>query len=126
MTQHRFERDLRFDWLERGADFCKLALSDNTENRSHYPFAFRLTLTYALSKVGLDLRIEVANTSEEILSASIGVSRAFNWPLVAGLREGSYCLTFSNQERAPIRRLKDGLLRPAPESTPIVGRVLVL
>jgi galactose mutarotase-like enzyme len=25
MTQHGFARDLRFDWLERGADSCKLA-----------------------------------------------------------------------------------------------------
>jgi galactose mutarotase-like enzyme len=126
MRQHGFARDLRFDWLERGADSCKLALSDNAETRSHYPFAFRLTVTYTLSKTGLNFSIEVANTGEEILPASIGVHPAFNWPLLAGLSKGSYCLTFSNQERAPIRRLKDGLLQPASESTPIVGKVLAL
>src|SRR3984957_12805063 len=65
MTQHGFARDLRFDWLERGADSCKLALSDNAETRSHYPFTFRLTVTYTLSKTGLDFSIEVANTGEE-------------------------------------------------------------
>jgi galactose mutarotase-like enzyme len=126
MTQHGFARDLRFDWLERGAGSCQLVLADNAETRSRYPFAFRLTVTYALSKTGLDFSIEVANTGEEILPASVGVHPAFNWPLLGGLSKESYYLTFSNQERAPIRRLKDGLLRPVPESTPIVGKVLAL
>ena len=126
MTQHGFARDLRFDWLERGAGSCKLVLADNAETRSRYPFAFRLTVTYAVSKTGLDLSIEVINTGEEILPASIGLHPAFNWPLLGRLSKEAYCLTFSNQERAPIRRLKEGLLRPAPEPTPIVGKVLAL
>jgi galactose mutarotase-like enzyme len=126
MTQHGFARDLRFDWLDRGAGSCKLVLADNAETRSRYPFAFRLTVTYALSKTGLDVSIQVTNTGEEILPASIGLHPAFNWPLLAELSKEAYRLTFSNQERAPIRRLKDGLLRPAPESTPIVGKVLAL
>jgi galactose mutarotase-like enzyme len=83
-------------------------------------------VTYALSKTGLDFIIEVTNTGEEILPASIGAHPAFNWPLRAGLSKEAYGLTFSNQERAPIRRLKDGLLRVAPEPTPIVGKVLAL
>jgi galactose mutarotase-like enzyme len=126
MTQHGFARDLRFNWLERGAGSCKLVLADSAETRSRFPFAFRLTVTYVLSKTGLDFSIEVANTGEEILPAPIGVHPAFNWPLLAALSKESYRLTFSNQERAPIRRLKDGLLRLAPESTPIVGKVLAL
>jgi galactose mutarotase-like enzyme len=126
MTQHGFARDHRFDWLERGASSCKLVLADNAETRSHYPFAFRLTGTYALSKTGLDFIIEVTNTGEETLPASIGAHPAFNWPLRAGLSKEAYGLTFSNQERAPIRRLKHGLLRVAPEPTPIVGKVLAL
>jgi len=126
MTQHGFARDLRFDWMERGADSCKLVLADSAETRARYPFAFRLTVTYALSKTGLDLGIEIANTGEEMLPASIGLHPAFNWPLLAGRGKESYRLAFSNEEPAPIRRLKDGLLRPAPEPSPIVGKVLAL
>jgi len=83
-------------------------------------------VTYTLSKTGLNVVIEVTNTGEEILPVSIGAHPAFNWPLLAGLRKEAYGLTFSNQERAPVRRLKDGLLRVMPEPTPIVGKVLAL
>src|SRR6202000_1276495 len=48
MTQHGFARDSRFEWVERGAASCRLVLTDNAQTRSHYPFAFRLTATYAL------------------------------------------------------------------------------
>jgi galactose mutarotase-like enzyme len=126
MTQHGFARDLRFDWLERSAGSCKLVLADNAETRARYPFAFRLTVTYALSQAGLSLGVDVTNTGDEILPASIGLHPAFNWPLLAGVSKESYGLTFSNQEPAPIRRLKDGLLRLAPVSTPIGGNVLAL
>jgi galactose mutarotase-like enzyme len=126
MTQHGFARDIRFDWLDRGASSCKLVLADNAETRSRYPFAFRLTVTYALSETGLDIGIEVTNTGEEMLPASIGLHPAFNWPLPAGLNKEAYRLTFSDEERAPIRRLKEGLLRPTQEPTPIVGNVLAL
>jgi len=126
MTQHGFARDLRFDWLERGDDSCKLVLADSAESRARYPFAFRLTVTYALREACLDLGIEVANTGEEMLPASIGLHPAFNWPLLAGLGKEAYRLVFSSEEPAPIRRLKDGLLRPVPEPTPIVGKVLAL
>jgi galactose mutarotase-like enzyme len=126
MTQHGFARDIRFDWLDRGASSCKLVLADNAETRSRYPFAFRLTVTYALSETGLDIGIEVTNTGEEMLPASIGLHPAFNWPLLAGLNKEAYRLTFSDEERAPIRRLKEGLLRPTQEPTPIVGNVLAL
>jgi galactose mutarotase-like enzyme len=126
MTQHGFARDLRFDWLERGAGSCKLVLVDNAQTRTRYPFAFRLTVSYAVSEAGLDVSIEVTNTGEEILPASIGLHPAFNWPLLAGVGKESYCLTFSNPERAPVRRLNNGLMRLAPEPTPMIGTVLAL
>jgi hypothetical protein len=35
-------------------------------------------------------------------------------------------LEFAEEESEPIRRLKDGLLRPKPEPTPILGKLLNL
>jgi galactose mutarotase-like enzyme len=126
MTQHGFARDHRFEWIEREPDRCTLVLTDNAETRSRYPFAFRLAVTYALQQSDLDVTLEITNTGEEILPASIGAHPAFNWPLLSGLEKEAYALTFSNEEPAPVRRLKDGLLRSAPEPTPIHGKTLAL
>src|ERR1700675_3374770 len=126
MTQHGFARDHRFEWIEREPDRCTLVLTDNAETRQRYPFAFRLAVTYVLQDADLDVMLEIANTGEEILPASIGAHPAFNWPLLPGLAKQAYSLTFSNEEPAPVRLLKDGLLRSAPEPTPVHGKTLAL
>jgi galactose mutarotase-like enzyme len=126
MTQHGFARDSHFAWIERGPSSCRLALTDSAETRARYPFAFRLTVTYSLRDGALDVSFEIANPGTEMLPASLGGHPAFNWPLLPGLTKESYRLTFSHDEPAPIRRLKDGLLRAKPEPTPIKGRVLAL
>ena len=126
MTQHGFARDQRFDWIERGPAQCALALTDTAATRARYPFAFRLTVSFLLASSGLEVRLEVANTGEEMLPASIGAHPAFNWPLLASMEKEAYRLTFTDDEPAPIRRLRDGLLRAASEPTPIQGRTLAL
>jgi galactose mutarotase-like enzyme len=126
MTQHGFARDTRFEWVERGHSSCRLVLSDNAQTRARYPFAFRLAVTYTLRGPGLDVSFEIANPGEEMLPASIGGHPAFNWPLLPGVDKASYRLDFSREEPTPIRRLKDGLLRPQVEPSPIRGRELAL
>lgn len=126
MTQHGFARDQRFEWAVREPDRCTLVLTDNAVTRERYPFAFRLSVSYALQASDLDVTLEIANTGEEILPASIGAHPAFNWPLLSGLDKQAYALTFSSEESAPVRRLKDGLLRAAPEPTPVHGTTLAL
>ena len=126
MTQHGFARDSRFEWIERGGDFCRLMLTDNSETRSRYPFAFRFVVTYTLRETDLDVAFEIENPGDEILPASIGGHPAFNWPLLPGTAKESYRLHFSNEEPAPIRRLKDGLLRAEPVPSPIAGKTLAL
>jgi galactose mutarotase-like enzyme len=126
MTQHGFARDQTFDWRERGPKSCTLVLTDNAASRQRFPFAFRMALTYAVDDVHLDVRFEITNTGDEILPASLGGHPAFNWPLLAGLPKESYEIHFANDEPAPIRRLKDGLLRDKSEATPIEGKTLAL
>jgi galactose mutarotase-like enzyme len=126
MTQHGFARDSRFEWVERGPDSCRLVLADNTETRSRYPFVFRFTVTYALHEADLAVAFEVENSGDEMLPASVGGHPAFNWPLRPGMAKESYTLSFSDEETAPIRRLKDGLLRAEPEPSPISGKRLAL
>jgi galactose mutarotase-like enzyme len=69
---------------------------------------------------------EITNTGGEPLPASIGAHPAFNWPLLPELAKTDYRLTFADDERAPIRRLKDGLVLVSPQPTPIEGTVLDL
>jgi galactose mutarotase-like enzyme len=126
MTQHGFARDLRFDWIEQGADSCKLMLANSAATSSHYPFAFQVTVAYQASDSDLDVTLEIANTGTETLPASIGAHPAFNWPLLPGLAKESYRLLFSEDETAPIRRLNNGLMRAAPEPSPVTGKTMAL
>ena len=126
MTQHGFARDQTFGWRERRKTSCTLDLTDNVASRAHFPFAFRLAVTYAVDDVHLDVRFEITNTGDETLPASLGGHPAFNWPLAPGLPKEAYGIQFSNEEPAPIRRLKGGLLRAKSEPTPIKGSHLAL
>ena len=126
MTQHGFARDSRFEWVECGTTSCRLVLVDSAETRSRYPFAFRFTVTYTLQGADLDVALEIENPGDEMLPASVGGHPAFNWPLLPGLAKEGYSLSFPDEEPAPIRRLKDGLLRAAPEPSPIRGKRLAL
>jgi galactose mutarotase-like enzyme len=126
MTQHGFARDHRFEWVAREPNSCKLVLIDSEATRARYPFAFRLEVSYTVKGADLDVALEITNTGDEMLPASIGAHPAFNWPLLSGVGKESYTLIFSDEETAPIRRLKDGLMRPQPEPTPIRGKTLAL
>src|SRR5882757_8851535 len=126
MTQHGFARDRRFAWVEQGPRSCKLALNDDSETRARYPFSFRLEVTYTVDGPALDVTFDVINTGDEMLPASLGGHPAFNWPLLPGSPKEAYTLSFGKDELAPIRRLKDGLMRPQPELTPVIGRTLAL
>jgi galactose mutarotase-like enzyme len=126
MKQHGLARDLAFEWVERDLTSCRLILKDSAETRIHYPFSFTLTVSYAVNGGDLDEVVEIDNTGNEILPASIGAHPAFNWPLLPGLNKESYSLTFFNDEIEPIRRLKDGLLQKDPEPTPVRGNFLAL
>jgi galactose mutarotase-like enzyme len=126
MTQHGFARDRKFSWRARGTKSCTLVLNDDAATRSHFPFAFGLAVTYAVEDAHLDVGFEITNTGGETLPASIGAHPAFNWPLLPGLAKEAYAISFSEEEREPIRRLKDGLMRAQPESTPVRGRILAL
>src|SRR5260370_8155155 len=110
MTQHGLARDFGFDWTERGPTCCTLILTDGAATRSRYPFAFRLAVTYTVKNADLEVTLEITNTGDEMLPASIGAHPAFNWPLLPGLEKEAYKLTFSNDATFPLHRLKDGLL----------------
>ena len=126
MTQHGFARDHRFICLQHELAFCQFVLYDDAETLSRYPFPFRLEITYTAKGADLEVGLQITNTSDENMPASIGAHPAFNWPLLPELTKEDYRLTFSDNEIAPVRRLKDGLMRAKPEPTPIEGKTLAL
>jgi len=126
MTQHGFARDHRFICLQHELAFCQFVLYDDAETLSRYPFPFRLEITYTAKGADLEVGLQIKNTSDENMPASIGAHPAFNWPLLPELAKEDYRLTFSDNEIEPVRRLKDGLMRAKPEPTPIQGKTLAL
>jgi galactose mutarotase-like enzyme len=126
MTQHGFARDRKFAWTERTPNSCTLVLTDDAETLSRFPFAFRLAVSYAVAEADLEVQFAITNTGNEVLPASIGAHPAFNWPLSPKIPKDVYTLEFDEEEREPIRRLKDGLLRPEPEPALVFGKSLTL
>lgn len=126
MTQHGFARDHRFICAQHEPTFCRFVLVDDPETLSRYPFPFRLEITYTAKGSDLEVALQITNTGDETMPASIGAHPAFNWPLLPDLTKEDYRLTFSDNEIAPVRRLKDGLMRATPEPTPIQGKTLAL
>lgn len=126
MTQHGFARDQRFKWSERESQSCALELQDNSATRPHYPFAFRLGVTYTLQDDTLIVAHDIENRGDVVLPASIGAHPAFQWPLPGAADKTSHTIVFSDAETAPVRRLENGLMRIQPEPTPVEGATLAL
>lgn len=55
LTQHGFARDRKFRWAERMATGCTLVLEDDPTSRALFPYAFSLTLSYAVDETGIHL-----------------------------------------------------------------------
>jgi len=127
LPKHGFARDRDFTWLDRSAAHCSLELTDDAHTRLAYPFAFRLTISYALEPAGLRMDLTLHNPGTTPLPASLGLHPAFRWPLAPGLPKHAHRLVFEADEPAPLRRLDaQGLLLPESFPTPIQGRVLAL
>lgn len=126
MTQHGFARDRRFEWSQRSATSCRLVLHDDPQTLAIYPFPFLLEVAYALDDNSLKIEFTVTNTGQEVLPASIGAHPAFRWPLIDGVAKEAHTLLFAEEERAPIKRLSEGLLLPNPSPSPVRDRRLDL
>jgi galactose mutarotase-like enzyme len=125
MRQHGFARDRSFTLIDQAPESCAFRLVDDEASRAAYPFAFALELRYAVAGPRLSVEYRLVNPGREPLPASLGAHPAFRWPLPAA--EGRpHALLFDQDEPSPIRRLKDGLLLPEPQPSPIAGRRLDL
>lgn len=124
--RHGFVRTSTFALVSSDAARCTWRLEASEATRRHYPFEFRLDVTYAIEGVALHMTAEVTNRGDGLMPASFGFHPALRWPLPYGKPRAAHEIVFEHDEPAPIRRPIDGLLSTAQYPTPVRGRRLVL
>ncbi len=126
MPKHGFARDLTWKVETCESDSLTLSLGDSPKTRIHFPFAFRLLLTYRLDSDGLLMAATLENPAEVPLPASFGFHPAFRWPLDAAHSKTDHRLRFEAEEMAPLRRLDGDLMGEAPWPNPVLRQELAL
>lgn len=91
---HGFLSTMYMTVVEQTSDRCALELTDSSQTRAAYPFAFRLTLTYALEERGLTASYRVKNRSGQTMYFGLGGHPGFRVPLRPGRRFEDYFLQF--------------------------------
>ena len=127
LPKHGFARRRRFETVSATDAAATLRLTADAETRAHYPFDFRLDLSFAIDGAQLSIVAEVANEGVAAMPASFGFHPAFAWPLPYGRPRAAHRLRFAAPEPAPIRRIDQrGLLTDTPHPTPVDGDTLIL
>ena len=127
MPKHGFARRSSFAVIAAEADRAVLRLSASDATRAVYPFEFALDLAYALAGAQLTMAATIANHGARAMPASFGFHPALRWPLPFGASRAEHRLRFAQDEPAAVRRIDaQGLLRPAPEPSPVIGNRLAL
>lgn len=124
--RHGFARTSTFTVVRSEPASCTFRLEASEATRRHYPFDFRLDVTYRIEAATLHMEAEVTNTGEAVMPASFGFHPALRWPLPYGKPRGAHEIVFERDEPTPIRRPVDGLLSAAQFPTPVRDRHLLL
>ncbi len=125
MHQHGFARRSEFALAASDDATCRFELVASDATRAVYPFAFRLSLTYALHDQALTVTAEVENRDARSMPFGFGFHPAFLWPLpgAAGL---AHTVTLDNGAEPPLTRLKDGLVNPEKLPSPFKAGKITL
>ena len=127
MKQHGFARHLRFEVVDVAENRASFRLTDGSDTRPHYPFAFLLEITYRLDGATLSVDVTIGNPGDVALPASFGFHPAFAWPLPYGEDRLAHRITFSADEPDRLREIaSDGTIAVETRASPLDGRVLAL
>jgi len=95
MSIHGFAASSVFSVVDKSKDCLVMELTDTTETRKQYPFAFSLQIIYRLVGCGVEITYRVENRSSETMPFGIGGHPGFRVPLVDGECFEDYSITFS-------------------------------
>lgn len=102
------------------------ALRDNPSTRSHYPFAFRLDVSYRLAPREVSIGFEVANAGDTAMPFAIGLHPGFLWPF-AGPGPEEYSILFEREEATSVPVIDgNGLFTDGRRPIALDGRRLPL
>lgn len=126
MPIHGFAADREFAITHRARDRVTLALTDDATTRAHFPFGFRLDVTYTLSPSALLAEFRVENTGERAMPYALGFHPGFRWPLADGTRD-NHAITFAAAEDPAVPVItQDGLFADSRRPIPLHNSVLAL
>lgn len=122
LGQHGFARDREFAVLRESATEAVFQLRDDAASRAVFPFAFELTITYALRESILTVRWDVQNpgSGQPELLFSIGAHPAFRCPLLPEETFEDYFFAFDHPVTLRRQLLREGLR--TGQTTPVLTR----
>lgn len=80
MPKHGLVKDMAFALTDKTAESLTLSLESNEETLAHYPFDFRLSVSYTLKGTMLGVIFSVQNRSGEPMPFLLGAHPALNLP----------------------------------------------
>ena len=98
MDRHGFARHQEFKLLESNSDSAVFELTSTEETKNHFPFDFRLTVTFQLNGNSLQQSFDVENTGEGTLGFQLGGHPAFSVPYRDGERYNDYQVVFGEEQ----------------------------
>jgi galactose mutarotase-like enzyme len=126
MGVHGFAADSPFCVEELSASRVMFRLTDSQDSHKAYPFAFALTVAYALAETSLTTEIAVANVGESVMPYACGVHPGFCWPMCGGER-ARHRIQFEGEEELLLPEITaDGLFSSRRRAAPLRGRTLAL
>ncbi len=124
MPIHGFAPTSPFAVERVSADAATLSLCDSEATRRHYPFAFRLGVTFTLEPDALAVELRVANADTRPMPYAAGLHPGFAWPARA---EGRGAILFGADETPLVPVITaEGLFSPQRRPVAIDGRAMAL
>lgn len=97
-----------FKVVKHTSDMLVLELTSNTSNLKHYPFPFRLEITYKLEKNKLLNQFLVENTGKDTMHFAVGGHPIFRLP---NAERRNYQYTFSKKMTRSRNHIDDSLIQ---------------
>lgn len=126
MPVHGFAASSMFDLVDHGPSSATFELRDTAATRTHFPFAFRLRVSYALGERSLDIDVKVENAGAQVMPYACGLHPGFAWPFAGGAQE-AHRIRFAREERPEVPVIAPGgLFSSRTRRVPLQGRTLAL